>query len=150
MTKREIIRLVLEGGEPPYVPWQLGFTLEAQEKLQAHFGTADLEPVLQNHLLPLGSGDRLIEARFHPAKRHVRQGVRLHSRQHPLAALGAPHGTSALRALPEMRRHLSPSGVGGSGLFDLFMLKVLHDSSPGKKSESAGSSFASASSSRRA
>ena len=61
MTKREVIRLVLDGGTPPYVPWQLSFTLEALEKLQAHFGTAELDVVLQNHLLPLGCSDRLIE-----------------------------------------------------------------------------------------
>lgn len=61
MTKREIIRLVLDGGEPPYVPWQFGFTLEAREKLEAHFGTTDLDPFLQNHVLPLGCGDRQFE-----------------------------------------------------------------------------------------
>jgi len=43
------------------VPWQFGFTLEARETLQAHFGAADLEPFLHNHLLPLGGADRLIE-----------------------------------------------------------------------------------------
>lgn len=61
MTKREIIRLVLDGGEPPYVPWHLGFTEEAREKLQAHFGTDDLEPVLQNHLLGLGASGNLFD-----------------------------------------------------------------------------------------
>ena len=55
MTKREIIKLVLDGQRPPYVPWSLGFTQEAKAKLQEHFGQADLEGVLQNHLLKLGS-----------------------------------------------------------------------------------------------
>ncbi len=61
MTKREIIRLVLDAGTPPYVPWQFSFTLEALEKLQTHFGATDVEPMLQNHLLSLGSGGSLFE-----------------------------------------------------------------------------------------
>ena len=56
MTKREIVRMVLDGKRPPYVPWDFGFTREAREKLVAHYGTGDLEPVLQNHFLGLGSG----------------------------------------------------------------------------------------------
>ena len=55
MTKREIIKLVLEGRRPPYVPWSFGFTQEAKAKLQQHYGQADLEGILQNHLLKLGS-----------------------------------------------------------------------------------------------
>ncbi len=55
MTKREVVRLVLEGKRPPYVPWSMGFTKEAREKLQQHYGCADLEVPLQNHLLKLGS-----------------------------------------------------------------------------------------------
>jgi uroporphyrinogen decarboxylase len=55
MTKREIIKLVLEGKRPPYVPWSFGFTKEAKAKLQKHYGQVDLEDVLQNHLLRLGS-----------------------------------------------------------------------------------------------
>ncbi len=56
MQKRDVIRLVLEGEPPPYIPWSLSFTLEAQEKLQAYYGSQDLEPFLQNHLLGLGNG----------------------------------------------------------------------------------------------
>jgi uroporphyrinogen decarboxylase len=55
MTKREVVRDVLDGHRPPYVPWSFGFTREAREKLEHHFGTSDLEPILQNHLLKLGS-----------------------------------------------------------------------------------------------
>ena len=55
MTKRGIVTLVLEGKRPPYVPWDIGLTIEAQEKLQQHFGQSDLEDVLQNHFLRLGS-----------------------------------------------------------------------------------------------
>jgi len=55
MTKREVIRLVLQGGKPPYVPWSMGFTKEAREKLQEYFGGEDLEGPLQNHLVKLGS-----------------------------------------------------------------------------------------------
>ncbi len=55
MTKREIVKLVLDGQRPPYVPWSFGFTKEAKAKLQQHYGAVDLEDVLQNHLLKLGS-----------------------------------------------------------------------------------------------
>jgi uroporphyrinogen decarboxylase len=56
MNRREVIRAVLEGQRPPYVPWSFGFTVEAAEKLQAHYGVSDLEEVLGNHLLGLGNG----------------------------------------------------------------------------------------------
>jgi uroporphyrinogen decarboxylase len=56
MTKRDIVRMVLDGKRPPYVPWSFGFTQEATEKLQHHYGSVDLEDVLQNHLLGLGNG----------------------------------------------------------------------------------------------
>jgi uroporphyrinogen decarboxylase len=55
MTKREVIKSVLAGERPPYVPWSFGFTAEACDKLKAHFG-ADYETKLGNHLLSLGNG----------------------------------------------------------------------------------------------
>ncbi len=55
MNKRELIRAVLEGHEPPYVPWSCGFTKEAREKLRACFPDTDEETGLDNHLLKLGS-----------------------------------------------------------------------------------------------
>jgi len=63
MTKREVIKLVLDRKRPPYVPWNIGLTKEAREKLQQHFGQSDpsaplrtsLEDALQNHFLRLGS-----------------------------------------------------------------------------------------------
>lgn len=55
VTKREVIQMVLNGQKPPYVPWSFGFTVEAKHKLEQHFGTEDLENVLQNHLLNLGN-----------------------------------------------------------------------------------------------
>jgi len=54
MTKRDVVKLALEAKRPPYVPWQLGFTLEARQKLQEHYGAADLEVALQNHIVNLG------------------------------------------------------------------------------------------------
>jgi len=53
MTKREIIHAVLDGHNPPYVPWSCGFTKEARAKLGAHFG--QLELALDNHLVRLGN-----------------------------------------------------------------------------------------------
>jgi uroporphyrinogen decarboxylase len=55
MIKREVVRCVLEHRRPPYVPWSLGFTQEARASLAAHFGTDNLEEVLGDHLLKLGS-----------------------------------------------------------------------------------------------
>ncbi len=55
MTKREIVKQVLDGKRPPYVPWSFGFTQEAKAKLRDHYGAVDLESVLDNHLLKLGS-----------------------------------------------------------------------------------------------
>ena len=56
MNQREIIHTVLSGQPPPYVPWSLGFTLEAEQKLQAYYGVTDLDTRLDNHLLGLGNG----------------------------------------------------------------------------------------------
>ena len=56
MTKREVIKTVLAGNPPPYVPWSFGFTREAHQRLVDHYGSDDLEPVLHNHLLGLGNG----------------------------------------------------------------------------------------------
>jgi uroporphyrinogen decarboxylase len=55
MTYRDVVRLALTGVRPPYVPWSMGFTKEAKEKLQEYYGCDDLDVPLQNHLLLLGS-----------------------------------------------------------------------------------------------
>lgn len=55
MTKRDVMKAALNGEAPPYVPWSFSFTLEASERLKQHFGSDDLEPFLQNHILGLGN-----------------------------------------------------------------------------------------------
>ena len=55
MTKREIIKLVLDGGKPPYVPWSFKFTEEPKKMLQAYYGVEDLDVPLGNHILNLGN-----------------------------------------------------------------------------------------------
>lgn len=55
MNKREVIEKVLKGDKPPYTPWSFKFTQEPQQLLQNHFGTDDLDQVLDNHILNLGS-----------------------------------------------------------------------------------------------
>jgi uroporphyrinogen decarboxylase len=55
MTKREVIKTVLDWKKPPYVPWSFTFTKEANDILCEHFGVSDLEDILDNHLLRLGS-----------------------------------------------------------------------------------------------
>lgn len=62
MTKREVVRCVLEGRRPPYVPWNFGFTTEAHAALRRHFGADDLGRRLGNHLLDLGNGIGFFEA----------------------------------------------------------------------------------------
>jgi uroporphyrinogen decarboxylase len=55
MNKREVVRLAIDGRRPPYVPWNIGLTLEARQKLEQHFGAENLEAALQNHYLGLGN-----------------------------------------------------------------------------------------------
>ena len=55
MTKREVIKCVLDGKKPPYVPWSFKFTEEPKQELQKYYGVDDLDIVLGNHILNLGS-----------------------------------------------------------------------------------------------
>ena len=61
MTNRDIVRLVLEGKRPLYVPWSFSFTVEALEKLSAHYGGADISEAVGNHILGLGRDIGLFE-----------------------------------------------------------------------------------------
>ncbi len=58
MNRRDVVRTVMEGGSPAYVPWQISLTGKAREKLLAHCGLdADgLDGLLDNHCLSLGGG----------------------------------------------------------------------------------------------
>jgi uroporphyrinogen decarboxylase len=55
MTKRDVVRSVLQGRKPPYVPWSIGLTQEAKEKIQGNFSCDDPEVPLGNHFVKLGS-----------------------------------------------------------------------------------------------
>ena len=55
MGKREVIHQVLSGNRPPYVPWHYSFTEEATATLRAHYKTDDVDKVLDNHFVKLGS-----------------------------------------------------------------------------------------------
>ena len=55
MTKREVIKTVLDGKKPPYTPWSFEFTKEALEKLKKHYNTKEIDNVLHNHFLGLGN-----------------------------------------------------------------------------------------------
>jgi len=55
MQKREVIKMVLDGKKPPYVPWSFKFTEEPKKMLQEYYGVEDLDVVLGNHILNLGS-----------------------------------------------------------------------------------------------
>lgn len=55
MTKKDIIKMVLDGKKPPYVPWDCKFTIEALEKMKAHYGeNIDIEDLVDNHFVKLG------------------------------------------------------------------------------------------------
>jgi uroporphyrinogen decarboxylase len=54
MGKREVVKLVLEGKVPPYVPWSFRFTHEAADTLKDRLGIS-WEGYLENHFLELGS-----------------------------------------------------------------------------------------------
>jgi uroporphyrinogen decarboxylase len=55
MTRREVIKTVLDGNVPPYTPWSFKFTVEAKELLTRHYRTEDLDDILYNHILMLGA-----------------------------------------------------------------------------------------------
>jgi len=54
MDKRTVMKLALEWKDPPYVPWNINFTIPATEKLQGHYPGRDLEEVVQNHMVNVG------------------------------------------------------------------------------------------------
>lgn len=54
MNRREVVKLVLDGQRPPYVPWHCGFTVEPRARLAAHLGTEDLDAAIGNHFVKLG------------------------------------------------------------------------------------------------
>jgi uroporphyrinogen decarboxylase len=54
LDKRTVVKMALEWKDPPYVPWNINFTIPAREKLQVHYPGRDLEEVLQNHLVNIG------------------------------------------------------------------------------------------------
>ena len=56
MTKRDVVRKVLAGERPPYVPWHFQFTKEPWQMLCRRFGGAEgAEEAVDNHILELGS-----------------------------------------------------------------------------------------------
>jgi uroporphyrinogen decarboxylase len=55
MTKREVIKAVLDHKTPPYVPWSFKFTEEPLHMMQKYYKTDDLDIPVGNHILLLGS-----------------------------------------------------------------------------------------------
>jgi uroporphyrinogen decarboxylase len=54
ISRREVVKAVLDGQVPPYVPWSFKYTLEPKQMLMKYYRTDDLDNVLYNHLLMLG------------------------------------------------------------------------------------------------
>jgi uroporphyrinogen decarboxylase len=75
MTKREVIKSVLEGKKPPYVPWSFKFTQEPKEQLQKYYGVDDLDISLGNHILNLGNDYGFFDALGNNLYRDVFQVV---------------------------------------------------------------------------
>lgn len=61
MTKRDMVKCVLDHKTPPYVPWSYWFTVEAHEKLAKHYGTDDVITAVDNHMIDLGCEVLLVE-----------------------------------------------------------------------------------------
>ena len=61
MTKRDVVKTVLAGEKPPYVPWHIGLTLEARDKLSSWYRTGDLDAILGNHFVEVGDRSALKE-----------------------------------------------------------------------------------------
>ncbi len=55
MTRREVIKTVLDGKKPPYTPWSFKFTVEPNRILREHYNSDDLDNILYNHILMLGN-----------------------------------------------------------------------------------------------
>jgi len=55
VDKRAVMKMALEWERPPYVPWNINFTIPSTEKLQAHYPGRDLEEVVQNHMVNIGN-----------------------------------------------------------------------------------------------
>jgi len=55
MTRREVIKCVLDGYKPPYTPWSFKFTAEANKLLRDYYQMDDLDNILYNHILLLGN-----------------------------------------------------------------------------------------------
>lgn len=55
MKKREVVLKALNFEQPPYVPWSIRLTVEAEEKLVEIVGKENLDVFLDNHFVELGS-----------------------------------------------------------------------------------------------
>lgn len=55
MNKRDVVKTALSGRRVPYVPWSFKFTKEAYDRLVEHYGQNDIDSVVGNHILTLGS-----------------------------------------------------------------------------------------------
>ncbi len=97
MQKRDVVKAVLDGRRPPYVPWSIGFTKEAAETLQLHYGADALENRIQNHFVKLGS-----DIGFFDDLGDDRRARRLRRRLGPQRRQGHRHrrGTACFRSRP--------------------------------------------------
>ena len=50
-TPRERVQSAIRHVEPDRVPYHLSFTVPARQRLEAHFGSPDLDEILDNHLV---------------------------------------------------------------------------------------------------
>jgi uroporphyrinogen decarboxylase len=51
MTPRERVKLAIQHREPDRVPYHMSYTVPARQKLEAYYGTTNLDDVIGNHLM---------------------------------------------------------------------------------------------------
>lgn len=58
-SRREVLKMAIDFGQPPYTPWDVSLTHEAREKVVAHYGHDDLDEILKNHSVHVRGGHPL-------------------------------------------------------------------------------------------
>ena len=69
VTPRERVLTAIRHEQPDRVPWHFTFTVPARKKAEAHYGTAQLDEFLGNHLAAFRPLARRFRRRVEPQRR---------------------------------------------------------------------------------